>query len=50
MSSIIPPNTAYCWERYILQSELPEPVLDGLEAILVDENLWLKLRQISLQA
>jgi transposase len=34
----IVPSTAYRWDRYILQSELPEPCLDGLEAILVDEK------------
>ncbi|MDQ3565881.1 MAG: ISL3 family transposase [Pseudomonadota bacterium] len=32
------PSTAYRWDRYILQKELPEPRLDGLEAILVDEK------------
>ena len=31
-------STAYRWDRYILQTELPEPCLDGLEAILVDEK------------
>ena len=34
----IVPSTAYRWDRYILQTELPEPCLDGLEAILVDEK------------
>jgi len=32
------PSSAYRWDRYILQTELPEPRLDGLEAILVDEK------------
>jgi len=31
-------STAYRWDRHILQTELPEPCLDGLEAILVDEK------------
>lgn len=31
-------STAYRWDRYILQTELPEPCLDGLEALLVDEK------------
>lgn len=31
-------STAYRWDRYILQSELPEPHLEGVEAILVDEK------------
>lgn len=31
-------STAYRWDRYVLQTELPEPCLDGLEAILVDEK------------
>ena len=32
------PSKAYRWDRYILQTELPAPCLDGLEAILVDEK------------
>ena len=32
------PSTAYRWDRYILQTELPDPQFDGLEAILVDEK------------
>ena len=31
-------STAYRWDRYILQTELPAPCLDGLEALLVDEK------------
>jgi transposase len=31
-------STAYRWDRYILQTELPEPCLDGVEALLVDEK------------
>jgi transposase len=34
----VTPSTAYRWDRYILQTELPAPCLDGLEAILVDEK------------
>jgi transposase len=34
----VTPSTAYRWDRYILQTELPEPRFDGLEAILVDEK------------
>lgn len=30
--------TAWRYDRYILQTELPEPNLDGLEAILIDEK------------
>ena len=30
--------TAWRYDRYILQTELPEPNLDKLEAILIDEN------------
>ena len=32
------PSTAWRYDRYILQTELPEPKLDGLEAILIDEK------------
>jgi transposase len=32
------PSTAFRWDHYVLQTELPEPCLDGLEAILVDEK------------
>lgn len=34
----VPPMTADRYERYILQTELPEPRLDGLEALLIDEK------------
>ena len=34
----IPPMTAYRYDRYILQTELPAPQLDGLEALLIDEK------------
>ena len=34
----VPPMTAYRYDRYILQTELPEPRLDGLEALLIDEK------------
>lgn len=30
--------TAWRYDRYILQTELPEPKLEGLEAILIDEK------------
>jgi DNA-binding protein HU-beta len=29
----VTPSTAYRWDRYILQTELPEPRFDGLEAM-----------------
>jgi transposase len=32
------PMTAYRYDRYILQTELPAPHLDGLEALLIDEK------------
>lgn len=31
-------SSAYRYDRYILQTELPEPKLDGIEALLVDEK------------
>jgi transposase len=34
----LPPMTAYRYDRYILQTELPAPRLDGLEALLIDEK------------
>jgi transposase len=34
----VPPMTAYRYDRYILQTELPEPQLEGLEALLIDEK------------
>ena len=34
----VSPATAWRYDRYILQTELPEPKLDGLEAILIDEK------------
>src|SRR5215210_1415611 len=34
----VTPATAYRYDRYILQTELPEPQLDGLEALLIDEK------------
>lgn len=34
----IAPATVWRYDRYILQTELPEPQLDGLEAILIDEK------------
>ena len=34
----VPPMTAYRYDRYILQTELPEPRLDGIEALLIDEK------------
>jgi transposase len=34
----VTPATAWRYDRYILQTELPEPNLDGLEAILIDEK------------
>ena len=34
----IPPMTAYRYDRYILQTELPAPQLDGIEALLIDEK------------
>ena len=33
-----PPATAWRYDRFILQTELPEPNLDGLEAIIIDEK------------
>jgi transposase len=32
------PMTAYRYDRYILQTELPAPQLDGIEALLIDEK------------
>jgi transposase len=34
----VPPMTAYRYDRYILQTELPAPKLDGIEALLIDEK------------
>ena len=34
----VTPASAYRYERYILQTELPAPRLDGLEALLIDEK------------
>jgi transposase len=34
----VPPATAWRYDRHILQTELPEARLDGLEAILIDEK------------
>lgn len=34
----VTPASGYRYDRYILQTELPEPKLDGLEAILIDEK------------
>lgn len=34
----VTPATAWRYDRYILQTELPEPKLDGVEAILIDEK------------
>jgi transposase len=34
----VPPATAWRYDRFILQTELPFPNLDGLEAILIDEK------------
>jgi hypothetical protein len=34
----VTPATAYRYDRYILQTELPAPQLDGLEALLIDEK------------
>jgi len=34
----VTPASAYRYDRYILQSELPAPRLDGLEALLIDEK------------
>jgi transposase len=34
----VTPMTAYRYDRYILQTELPAPQLDGLEALLIDEK------------
>jgi len=34
----VAPATAWRYDRYILQTELPEPKFDGLEAILIDEK------------
>ena len=34
----VTPTSAYRYDRYILQTELPEPRLDGLEALLIDEK------------
>ena len=34
----VPPMTAYRYDHYILQTELPAPKLDGIEALLIDEK------------
>lgn len=34
----VTPASAYRYDRYILQTELPTPQLDGLEALLIDEK------------
>ena len=34
----VTPSSAYRYDRYILQTELPAPRLDGLEALLIDEK------------
>lgn len=34
----VTPASAYRYDRYILQTELPAPQLDGLEALLIDEK------------
>src|SRR2546421_8592239 len=34
----VPAMTAYRYDRYILQTELPAPQLDGIEAVLIDEK------------
>ena len=34
----VPAMTAYRYDRYILQTELPAPQLDGIEALLIDEK------------
>lgn len=34
----VTPASAYRYDRYILQTELPVPRLDGLEALLIDEK------------
>jgi transposase len=34
----VTPASAYRYDRYILQTELPAPRLDGLEALLIDEK------------
>jgi transposase len=34
----VTPSSAYRYDRYILQTELPAPNLDGLEALLIDEK------------
>jgi transposase len=34
----ITPATAWRYDRFILQTELPEPNLEGLEAIIIDEK------------
>lgn len=34
----VTPMSAYRYDRYILQQELPAPRLDGLEALLIDEK------------
>ena len=34
----ITPATAWRYDRFILQTELPEPNLEGLEALLIDEK------------
>lgn len=44
----VAPATAWRYDRYILQTELPEPNLDGLEAILIDEKSIGKGRFITL--
>ncbi|NBP86082.1 MAG: ISL3 family transposase [Nitrosomonadaceae bacterium] len=34
----VTPASAYRYDRYILQTELPAPQLDGLDALLIDEK------------
>jgi len=34
----VTPASAYRYDRYVLQTELPAPQLDGLEALLIDEK------------
>lgn len=34
----VPQSTAYRYDRAVLEADLPEPDLDGIEAILVDEK------------
>ena len=37
----IPASTAYRWDKEVLQEQLPEPDLDGLRILLVDEkSIW----------